>query len=290
MMKKICKELYKQLRLFFDTFISLFSVLLFSSISVSRKINDAKSKILNRDECFILVNGPSLKKFLMNDSKILCEKHVFVVNNFCDNDYFFKIQPDNYIIADPNYWKGDPTNTYLINLKESFKQAFDKISWKMNFFVPYDIPESFISIFSSNKYLSIIKYNRTPVKGYKIIAHLLYKYNLGMPLPLNVLNAAIFCALNLGFKNIYLYGADHSWIKDLFVDDDNNICSYENPFYDKGTERQSFIMPKESLAIGLECIVLALKSYILLKKYAENLNSRVINKTKGSFIDIFDFE
>jgi hypothetical protein len=278
------------MRLIFDTTISILSVSFFSAFTAHKKMQIAKKNISNNKECCILGNGPSLAEVLIKGTEIFAGKHVFVVNNFCENNYFFKIQPDNYIIADPDYWKNDPNDLYMTKLKESFIEAFAKINWKMNFFVPCDIPESFISVFSSNKFLTITKYNRTPVKGYKKIAYFLYKYNLGMPLPFNVLNAAIFCALNLGFKNIYLYGADHSWIKDLFVDENNNVCSYQNHFYDKGTVRQSYIMPKESLVVGLECIVSAFKSYILLKKYAADLNSRVINKTKGSFIDVFDFE
>jgi len=158
----------------------------------------------------------------------------------------------------------------------------------MNLFVPNDGYQCILDLLSSNSKITLISYNRTPVSGFKSISYFLYKRNLGMPRPSNVLNAAIFVALNMGYKKVYLYGADHSWLKDLFIDEQNNLCCYQNHFYDDNVEILK--MPKGSLSDGLMGIVGAFDSYKKLNEYAKQLDSRVINKTNGSYIDIFDHE
>jgi hypothetical protein len=104
----------------------------------------------------------------------------------------------------------------------------------------------------------------------------------------NVLNAAIFVALNVGYKKLYLYGADHSWLKDLFVDQDNNICSYQNHFYDDN--KIPYKMAKGSLKLGIQGIIDAFESYEILENYSKSINATIINKTQGSYIDIFKYE
>ena len=51
-----------------------------------------------------------------------------------------------------------------------------------------------------------------------------------MPFSQNVLVAAIYISLNLGYKNIYLLGADHSWAHDVSVNDDNQLCLNDRHF------------------------------------------------------------
>ena len=58
---------------------------------------------------------------------------------------------------------------------------------------------------------------------------------------------------------------------DLFVDEDNDVCCFENHFYDN--TRKPYKLPKESLADGLRSIVEAFDSYKLLKEYSKSINS-----------------
>lgn len=283
-MKEVIKKIYWEVSLLLQTLISVLSVLIFSSFKNKKYYKKHKSK---NSTCRVLGNGPSLRfEFERNIEDFKSsEIDIFCVNFFCSNPLFYEIKPSNYVIADNIFWMGS-INPETMKMLDEFYNSMNSINWSMNLFVPND-SYKIIKRKISNCNINLIPYNRTPVDGYKYIRHFIYKMNLGMPKAVNILNATTFLAVNLGYENIILYGADHSWISDLYVDDDNIICSYQNHFYGKKT---SFKMPRGSLALGLRSIADALDSYVLIKNYSEFRNSRIINKTSKSFLDIFDRE
>ncbi len=283
-MKNLFKWAYNQTILFFKTLMSLVSVLFFSSFFAAfiHKKNNTDKK-----QCFVLGNGFSLKKVIDDDATIFNDKDVFVVNLFYETTFFDKIKPNNYIIADPAFWEFSNVER-IIKIQSDFKKKLAAVSWDMNLFIPNDGFKILSKAFKANDKIKLIPYNRTPVDGYKLVSHFLYKNNFGMPRPTNVLNAAIFLTLNLGYKKINLYGADHSWISDLEVDENNNVCCFQNHFYDD--KKELYKMPKGTLAVGLKGIVEAFESYELLEIYSKSINAHILNRTKGSFIDVFDHD
>lgn len=284
-MKKIAKYLFNKSLLFIDTLVSVLSVFLFSSFSNKRKLKFIPVKGV--EKCLILTNGVSLKRVLDSGEVDFSECDIFTVNLFYETNYFFDLRPTNHVITDNAFW--DKTNdSRLLGIQKRFKEQLLKVTWDLNLFVPFHGANPIKQILQENKNIKIVSYNMTPVSGIKKIAHILYLLNLGMPKASNVLNATIFLALNSGYKSIHIYGADHSWIQDLFVDEDNDVCCFENHFYDN--TRKPYKLPKESLADGLRSIVEAFDSYKLLKDYSKSINSKILNKTKGSFIDVFDKE
>lgn len=284
-MKKIAKYLFNKSLLFIDTLVSVLSVFLFSSFSNKRKLKFIPVKGV--EKCLIMTNGVSLKRVLDSGEVNFSECDIFTVNLFYETNYFFDLKPANHVVTDNAFW--DKTNdSRLLGIQERFKEQLLKVTWDLNLFVPFHGANQIKQILQENRNIKIFSYNMTPVSGIKKIAHILYRLNLGMPKASNVLNATIFIALNSGYKSIHIYGADHSWIQDLFVDEDNDVCSFENHFYDN--TRKPYKLPKESLADGLRSIVEAFDSYKLLKEYSKSINSKILNKTKGSFIDVFDKE
>jgi hypothetical protein len=282
-MKKILKTVYHNAVLFIQTLISILSVFFFSKFSFRRNFTALIKK--NHNHCYLIANGPSLKQVFQNEKEIFEGQDVFTVNLFYETSFFYEMKPKNHIIADSGFW--NPTDDpRLIEIHKNFKEKLLKVSWDMNFFVPYAGYAFIKDILKTNNKITIIPYNHTPVSGLKNISHFLYRNNLGMPIPTNVLNATIFIALNLGYKKLYLYGADHSWMKDLFIDEDNDICNYQNHFYDD--EVIPYKMKKGSLGEGLKGIVDAFESYKLLEDYSQSIGSKIVNKTKGSYIDVFD--
>lgn len=284
-MKEILKTAYHSSVLFIQTVISVFSVFFFSKFSVRRNLQGLIQK--KHNHCYLIANGPSLKEVFRDDIGIFEGQDVFTVNLFYETRFFNEIKPGNHIIADSGFWNAteDPK---VLAIHAKFKENLLKVSWDMNLFVPYAGYPIIKEILKANDKITIIPYNHTPVYGSKRISHFLYKKNLGMPTPTNVLNAAIFMALNVGYKKLYLYGADHSWMKDLFIDEDNDICCFQNHFYDD--EVIPYKMAKGSLGEGLNGIVGAFQSYKLLDDYSKSIDARIINKTKGSYIDVFDRE
>jgi len=283
-MKELIKNAYHYINIILQTIVSVFSVILFSSYKNSKFIRNFESR---KSSCKVLGNGPSLRKeFDYNlDAFKNYENDVFCVNLFCEDPLFTEIKPINYVIADNVFWK-DRIDPITIKIQDSFFKIMNEVTWNMNLLIPNDA-YNIISKSLNNTFLQVIPYNRTPVHGLRSVAHLLYRKNLGMPRPVNILNATLFLAINMGYDKIYLYGADHSWISDLYVDENNNVCCYQNHFYG---EKTSFIMPRGSLSLGLRSIADALDSYKLIKAFAEEKKCMIINRTTKSFVDIFDRE
>lgn len=283
-MKDLAKRVYYYFSLVWQSLFSVVCMIFFSSYKNSLKIK----KQNNRNSCCkVLGNGPSLRKEFDNnlDQFQNIDNDVFCVNFFCEDPLFYEIKPFNYVIADNIFWK-ERKDEYTIKMQDIFFNCMNKVDWNLNLFIPND-SFRYLKKCITNKNVNLIPYNRTPVDGFKSVRHFIYKKNMGMPRPVNILNAALFLAVNMGYKKVNLYGADHSWISDLFVDDENNVCCYQSHFYG---EKTTFKMARGSLALGLRSIADALDSYKLIKTYAESVNCAIINKTIKSFVDIFDRE
>lgn len=284
-MKKIFKWTYNQTILLFKTLMSLMSVVFFSSFSAALNFKKNYKNTNDNKTSYLLGNGFSLKKVFQENPSMFNDKQVFVVNLFYETPFFEQIKPNNYFIADSGFWEFSNVDR-IIKIQSDFKKKLLEVNWNMNLFIPNDGFKILSKTFKANDNIKLIPYNRTPVDGYKFVSHFLYKNNFGMPRPTNVLNAAIFVAINSDYNNIYLYGADHSWVNDLFVDENNDVCCYQNHFYDD--KKDVIKLEKGTLADGLRGIVEAFDSYKILNDYAIAQNCKITNKTKGSFLDVFD--
>ena len=101
---------------------------------------------------------------------------------------------------------------------------------------------------------------------------------------------SIMLALNSGFRTIYVAGADHSWMKTLSVDENNNVVSIQPHFY-KDSEKENTRVSTEYAGYPLYKIVysfyVAFKAYFDLRDYAGSIGATIYNITPGSFIDAF---
>ena len=98
--------------------------------------------------------------------------------------------------------------------------------------------------------------------------------------------------INCGFENIYLLGADHSWIPMISVDEENNALVNQQHFYDAGTSKsqkmyRSGKKPRRLYEI-LEKFMFSFRAYFDLRSLAEERGVKIYNCTQGSFIDAFE--
>src|SRR5690606_36559269 len=111
---------------------------------------------------------------------------------------------------------------YIVMREKLADAILAKLTWKMILLIPFGAKNSaFLKAVSQNKLLTIHYYNTTAVEGIPFFSHLLFNLKLGMPRPHNVLIPAIMTSVWSGYSNIYLYGADHSWLKEIYVAEDN---------------------------------------------------------------------
>ena len=115
-----------------------------------------------------------------------------------------------------------------------------------------------------------------------------------MPQSQNVLVAATFMAINMGYQQIELYGADHNWHEQLHVDDNNQVCIKQVhfnedvshvklvPFYKLAHSKEVFRMD-EIYTTWAKVFI----GYQHLQHYAQACKVDVINASEVSFIDAF---
>ena len=292
MLKKFLKKAYNLCSEMMESWGAIFSSICFSSFYSAITIGSLKKRN-HKEKCYILGNGPALNDAL-NDIKSSHDISLFAVNMMINTDAFFNLKPNNYIIADSGMWreenvlrsKGTKLYENLENAKRSFMNNLKKVDWDMNFFVPNDCPSKKFADTSPN--VHIIRYNRTPVDGWRWLRHCLYSAGLGMPKPVNVVNAAIYCAILSGYKEIDLFGVNHSWMLDFRVDDQNRIYTKDTHFY-KGEEERIFYK-KGQLETSLRSMADAFKSHTMLNEFAQSKGIHIYNCTIHSFIDAYDFK
>lgn len=281
-MKQFIYCLQKLFSDIFNILKALVAIPLFSSYSCVRKTT-------NVEDCLTVVgNGPSAKLVIDKCAKESCPERgdIMVVNFFGSDDSLFIVKPKHYLIIDSGFYENkidhvkDKYNALVENLK--------KVNWPMNFYIPNHRRETiFIKEIIQNKYINICFVNTTPVDGPLWFRNFIYKKQLGMALCANVINAALFIGINSGYKNINVYGIEHSWLQLLFHDEHGYLCTRQSHFY---KDDQITRLPKGSLGVSLQQIANCLKSYQLCEDYARSVGCHIINFTPNSFVDVFDIK
>ena len=286
-MKEFLKSLYNIVILFFQTVISVICVLLFSRKSNDRYFKEQRKKREIDDECYILCNGPSLSQLLDQEKLIL--HNSYVVNYFATTSQYTRIRPNNYIVLDNRViGKAVLSEEEDILVNNLYTDIIEKTTWPLTFFYPNSGIKKYREMLKKNLNITVVVFNMTPVSGFKCINHWLFRHSLGMPWPENISNAAVFCALNSGYKRIYLYGVEHSWMKNLDIDPETHkLFLNDGHFYKKNDINW---LNRGDYLIWLGWTHRALQSHFELRTYADAIGAKVINKTANSFIEAYEFD
>lgn len=255
----------------------------FLYVIFTRRYRNCINIVEGLSELTILANGPSLKDII---DKIDYTKGDFsVVNNFYKSPYYKKIKPKYHVLADPLYFRTD----------EDIRPFVDAVDWDMKLFVPYLAIRN-VGVLNKmpNKYIKVVPYNTMTYEGFDCFRNWIYKHGWAMPQAQNVLIPSIFNAINMGYKKICIYGADHSWTETIRVDNCNRVCFTDSHFYDvqkvnlvpwHKSSGEQYLMHEI-----LRDLAQMFDSYHIIRKYADYRNCRILNCTKGSYIDAFERE
>lgn len=266
----------------------------FVKILFMSSFNTDVKKKKQEKACVILGNGPSLNKLIKEQSDFLKNKDLVSVNLFPNTPLFSELKPKIHVISAPDFWRYDSKPLYFEMRKTHFESMAKKTDWPLEFYTPAPsrkFPE-WKEMVQNNKNISAKYYNYTPVEGLSCFSHWAYRNNLGMPRPHNVLVPAIMIAINLGYSEIYLWGADHSWLPLISVDDNNHALIDNKHFYDEGSSKPEQMNKPGSeyrkLHEILKKLMYSFESYFVIKKYAERQGAKIINGTPNSYIDAFE--
>lgn len=253
---------------------------------LSRLSGAVKPRSENRNRAlYILANGPSLRQTIDCYASELAQVDTLAVNFAANAPEFTALRPKYYVLADPHFFKAtsDP----------NVRKLLDNIAgatWPMTLFVDRRYRKSLNAVVKFNDNVKVETFNAVGIEGFGAFERLMFNLGLAMPRPRNVLIPSIMIGLSLGYRTIYISGADHSWMRDLWVDDDNCVVSGMNHFY-KDSDKEVKRTTAEYRSYRLHDIVysyyIAFRSYHQIERYARSIGADIFNATKGSYIDAF---
>lgn len=239
------------------------------------------------DSIVVLGNGPSLNKTIESFGKKLKAMPTVAVNFMANAPQFPEIRPDYYVLADPHFFKG-LENDNVRNLWHELSQ----VEWPLTLCVPVkDLTKAKRLIGTANRNISFATFNFVGAEGFDFIEDMAFSRALAMPRPRNVLIPAIMCAISAGYKNIYVAGADHSWMETIRVTDENHVVSVQPHFY---ADSKAELKRSETEYKGyhlhdiLLSFYIAFRSYHTLQRFAKKKGINIYNCTPGSYIDAFE--
>lgn len=276
----------------FDSFFYIISdmlrILKYSSFKMRFKYQKS-----DKNEIIIVGTGPSMDKslgFLKRKPNTV----YFAVNDFAKSEEYTAIKPRNYIFMDSARWanKEDISERDFFNREDTFRRIIEETNWDMNIFVPsYVVKKRLLDRVLVNEKIHIIPFNNFSInlKKSRWLMFLL-KHNYCAPFN-NVLAGAIYISINMGYHNIGIIGAEHSWTKDLRVTKDNIVCTIKRHFYSEKEELVPWLKSNNErygLAEVLHDLYKHFVAYEVLSEYAKIHGSFIVNYTEDSFIDAFE--
>ena len=282
-----------------ETLLSILRVILLSRFFLPKIERHAKT-----DKLFILGNGPSLNLFLSEHAQDIASYPKLAVNYFARTVEYTQLKPDYYLIISPEYFRKEQKKGWAADREKTLEIISEKTDWSMVLMLPsaakgHQLVDKY---FHNHNFISLYFINNTPIDGFKSFRESAYQKNLGIPRPHNVLIPAIWFGIKNSFKEIYLTGSDHSWLRDLWVTQENEVLLSQKHFYDQQTKEQQTDKnkptpqamyhgtseEKRKLHEVLHKFMVSFQSYWVLKAYAESRSVNIYNLTLDSYIDAFE--
>jgi len=241
------------------------------------------------NQCLIMGNGPSLIESLENNKNKLPGLDLVAVNFMALSEEYTKYKPNIYILCDPAFWFDTTSEDTKIKVKNFYSQISQKTNWELQLSMPYQAlkKKEIKEALSHNPNIRIHYYNNIKFEGYNFLSYRVYNKQWGMPRAENVVVAALMLAVYSGYKKIYIAGADSDYIKNAWVDEENNLRFNDYHYYKDSKKNIATIL---QIKIHELCIssYYMFKSYIDIEKYAVYRKTKIYNTGLNSFIDAFE--
>lgn len=259
-------------------------------------VNLKKINFFKKNTSIIVVgNGPSLKKDIEYIVSVADKNDFFCVNYFANTEFYEKLKPNKYVFIDYGLFFSSEVPKCIL---EKRKQLLDKINrdtvWDMQIFIPMYADINLFKKIINNKNIKIIKMNIFNI-NFNNRKKAIKKYSNGFygPSGSNVLIYAIYLSVWANYKEVKVFGADLSYIDNLYVDQRNNyVVTKAEHFYSSGETRRILTPPfyKEGVSMASEMLSLAKthKAHDLINDFSKYKNVKIFNCSSYSLIDSYD--
>lgn len=248
------------------------------------------------DKIVVIANGPSLNKTVELYKQELQDTECVMVNFSASTPLFELIKPAVYVMEDPGYIH--PHEYDIKPIKTLVEDIVSKTQWPMTIV----LPQSF-RLWWANEVLQKNP-NITIMFTYDGWHHYeedeLYKAldnNHIMAPGQTVTTKALWLGIYWGYPEVYLVGADTSFLADAHVDQCNNaLFTYDSHFYTNNMvyreigeyDKQSRRYLKETFGELITDVKIMFDEYNLLNEYAKWKGVKIYNASEFSWIDVYE--
>jgi hypothetical protein len=180
-----------------------------------QKLFDIK-KSKTGNSCFVLANGPSLKKINPHKLKKYCEKtksEIFCLSHFPNSEFSQITGYDYWLLSDDKWMRQDGSE-----IEERYLRTINKVNQnlKKTVFIPSNYIKRFHDVFKKE----VIGFNDKEIPSF-------LSNSIDPTLPRSYVSMSAYKALaiacHMGFGPIYICGFDNSYVNNLRNDKYNNI-------------------------------------------------------------------
>lgn len=246
----------------------------------------------------VLGNGPSLRDEL---PRLIARREwertdMMAVNFFAIGDEFTIVRPQYYVLSDPQFFRRAGRSERVENL---YRALGERVNWPMTLYVQYYNPERFDyrAAVGANPNIRIVPFHTLVFRGLRSVEFWCYRHGLGSGNFGTVVQNGEFIGLLLGYRQIDLYGVDHTLLDGLTVDDRNRLCRTQSHYYDSAPAAPEPIFvnatdPPRPYTMHTYLAETAelFRGHEVLRDYARSIGARIVNRTRGSMIDAYERE
>lgn len=232
----------------------------------------------------ILGNGDSLREALGHFDGS-CD--YMVLNGMINSPSYKELKPKYYALADPGFFHANQAFDGLAVTRS----IMENTEWPMTLFVPWKHTKD-VSWLKSSTNVTVVQANESYYFGPEEYRQYCYDHNLAMPNVENILVACLYIGMCLGYKEIQLFGFEHSWTKSLYVNDANFICLHDSHFYDSADLQDEIQYKGNGQPFKMHEILRMyadmFAAYWEIQKLAKRWDVSIVNHSPNSFIDAFE--
>jgi hypothetical protein len=234
-------------------------------------------------------NGPSLIESLKMNKANLSKVDLVAVNFAGIAPEYAEYKPNVYVLCDPAFWFDGSSEEINAKVRNLYVQIAEKTHWKLQIYLPYQAlkKKEIEAKLSLNSNISLCYYNKTKFEGFNFLNYQIYNKQWGMLRAQNVIIAALMLSIFSNYKEIYMAGVDSDFLKNIWVDENNNVRFNDHHYYKNSKEN---IERKLQVKIHEQCVSLyhMFKSYTEIEKYAGYRKIKIYNIGINSFVDAFE--
>lgn len=219
----------------------------------------------------ILLNGPSLKKslqYLERDKTDVC-----MVNYAVSTELYEQMKPEFICLADPVFFI---MNRKIYNYYKRIKEVNpEQIIYYPSYAKINSLKKEklqFKRVYTTDSLYDVDKYSLT-----------LLEKNLMAPFFINVAILALYVGIQLGYKKIYLHGADINDFKNLVINEDLRVEILDSHYYG-----DRMLVLEGNMDMLMRCTQKEFSQFYILKQYANAKNVKIINMSNESMLDCFE--